>query len=106
MEPSESDVVAAVAEGLVDALEAFRTKLPNDPGRLLALGEAVGLLNLADRLGVVQRVRAEADASAGQNVYQAVSEAMRAVYGRGRSGGSSGSSRPPGSGSRRPPRRQ
>ncbi|MBI2939131.1 MAG: hypothetical protein HYY04_01730 [Chloroflexi bacterium] len=103
MESEWPDLVTKLAEALVEALETHAARPASDPMRLLALGEAVGLLNLADDLQMIGPVRQKADEIAERNVYEAVSNAMRLLYTREPAGPGTGPVRS--TGERRPGKR-
>jgi hypothetical protein len=81
----EEDLAGELAEYLGESLarllRGMLAKAPEERSRLTDLGQAVALLQVADRFGVVADVRELADAALGQDAYALVSQAMREVYG-------------------------
>jgi hypothetical protein len=93
-EEISEELAGYLGESLARVLRGMLAKAPEERSRLTDLGQAVALLQVADRFGVVAEVRELADAALGQDAYALVSRAMREVYGvrEGGSGGGRGSS--------------
>jgi hypothetical protein len=80
-EEADDELAEYLGESLARVLRGMLEKAPEERSRLTDLGQAVALLQVADRFGVIAEVRQLADARLGRDAYTLVSQAMREVYG-------------------------
>lgn len=73
----EESLTAYLADEIARALAAHERAARGTAQRLLPLGEALALFNLADQFGLIGDVRARLDRGAGVDTYRAFSEAMK-----------------------------
>jgi hypothetical protein len=77
---NDEALVDYLAQAIVRASGVYARRPVDDPQHPLALGEVVGLFNLADEFGLMARLRAAIDRQAGHDVYGRLSDAMKAYY--------------------------
>ncbi|HEX5505641.1 MAG TPA: hypothetical protein VFW96_23690 [Thermomicrobiales bacterium] len=73
----ETSLTAYLADEIARALAAHERAARGTAQRLLPLGEALALFNLADQFGLIGDVRARLDRGPGIDTYRAFSEAMK-----------------------------